>query len=182
MANDVMGSAPAPGAQDAGPAPEAQDWSSAAQDAIPTAQERAAAIRARMQQPQKRDPILILLTVLLVIVGVAELGLLAFAGIRTYQARSSQAAVSDGEEPGDGTDGERRVGRATYSGPWIRVEEGVVVWRWEDDGTGGLGGGTSGIRTIGGRTIWAPDEYPRTPASPPRSWVWTVDPEERISP
>ena len=119
--------------------------------------------------PKERNLLLTIVTILFVLVGIAELALWGYAGFgvfrgsqaqRAYEAR--QAALQSGTDRPTG---------ASYGGPWLIIENGEVIWRRTDDLTqSGLGSrpgsvqdgltGGSSTDTIP-RGLWIP--YPPPP-------------------
>lgn len=128
------------------------------------------------KEPKEGGSLLLtVLTVLLLVVAVGELALVGFAGFGAFRGRLAQQAY-EAQLSAGGSQTAVPVSTVSYAGPWLTTENGRVTWRREDGltGSGVIGSGISmsGTTAIGGNSQ---TEYPRTPASPPRSWVQTID-------
>lgn len=81
--------------------------------------------------PKKRELLLTVLTILFVLVGIAELGLWTITGFgvfRTSQARRAYEAQQAGLQTGNS----QPLG-FNYSGPGLIIENGEIVWQRVDD-------------------------------------------------
>lgn len=99
-----------------------------------TAPEQEKAESPKADKPAKGNgPLLPLLTVLLAIVGVAELALWGYYGLGVVQDMSA-ARQREAERQARAEELAARgpVASSTY-GPGLKVENGRVTWRWEDD-------------------------------------------------
>ncbi|MCI9157213.1 MAG: hypothetical protein HFF44_09815 [Lawsonibacter sp.] len=134
------------------------------------------------KQPEKEPPkkaklpkegglLLTVLTILFVLVGIGELALWSFTGFRFFQGSQARRAYQAQQAAQTGT----APSASSYSGPWLIVENGTVVWRWEEDLTGSNG---SSSVTVGGIGSTQNTVTPvlKTPYPPP-PWERT-DPEE----
>lgn len=75
---------------------------------------------------EKGSPLATFLIVLLVLIGVGEVGLWGYIGFTLVQSRTEQQSyVSRAPENPSGSSS-----RFSYSGPRRQVEDGVVVWEW----------------------------------------------------
>ncbi|NBI68313.1 hypothetical protein D1646_16200 [Pseudoflavonifractor sp. 60] len=113
------------------------------------------------EQPKEQPPkppkeshlLLNVLTVLLVLLGIGEVGLLgymgyqAFQGVRARQQYEAQQATVESERA-------QNTSSASYLGPRLQVENGVVVWRSEDSPLGGVGNSS----TVSGLTAGGEEE------------------------
>lgn len=126
-----------------GEAPEEQAQSPAPSSEQPQEEQ------AQPPDPPKQSNLLLnLLTILLVVLGIGEAALLGYVGFQAFlgiQARDRYLA----QQPGTQVDEPQQLSGASYLGPRLQIENGVVVWRSEDNPLGGTGGGTSPTQTAG---------------------------------
>lgn len=93
--------------------------------------------------PKERNPLLTVLTILLVLVGVGELALWGYFGFSTFRANRALRQYEAEQQAA----AEERASRGLTAGSSysarLKVENGQVTWRREDDLSAG-GGTTSG--------------------------------------
>lgn len=80
--------------------------------------------------PKERNPFLTLLTVLLVLAGVGELALWGYFGFASFQANR---ALRQYEAEQSGQEQTVRTAGASAYGPRMKVENGQITWRLEED-------------------------------------------------
>ena len=93
--------------------------------------------RAVPKLPKEREPLRTFLTIMLVLVGTGELALLGYMGLcarEGVQTRREYEAQQTGQTSGTSSG----TILASYAGPWLRVENGVVTWEWEEGRPAGL--------------------------------------------
>lgn len=96
--------------------------------------------KKKPELPKERHPLLSVLTFLLVLVGIGELGALGLCGFHLYRGmlvRQQYEARTAGEEAGT----VQTAPAASYGGPGLKIENGVVVWQREDELPAGGGSG-----------------------------------------
>lgn len=93
-------------------------------------------------KPPKESHLLVnILTVLLILLGIGELGLLGYMGFEAFRGMQARN-LYEAQHPQD-SEQTAAVTAASYLGPHLQVENGVVVWRSENNPLGPLGAGSS---------------------------------------
>lgn len=118
--------------------------------------------------PKERNPFLTLLTVLLVLAGVGELALWGYFGFASFQANR---ALRQYEAEQQAAAEERAAQGIVYGsayGPSLKVENGQVTWRREEDENidptaGGASAETAASQGGGGQTGQSRIYIPRIP-------------------
>lgn len=126
---------------EAAQAPASPEETPAPQEQAAPSPEQAPA-KPAPKPPKEGNALISILTVLLVVVGIGELFLLGLFGFRFYQGRLALRQY-ESSRSGTQTDSAQAASMASYSGPWLKIENGQVVWRREDDLASGASGGTS---------------------------------------
>ena len=130
--------------------------------------------------PKQREILLPILTILFVLVGIAELGLLFVTGFGVFRGSQARRAY-EAQQAELQNEPERSLG-ASYCGPGLMIENGEVVWRRVDDLTQNGQGSGQGTETGGGAQA---TEYVLKTPYPPPPWnkpdmSSTGEPEEPV--
>lgn len=84
---------------------------------------------------EKGSPLVAFLAVLLVLIGVGEVGLWGYIGFSLIQGGGERHSYVS-QTPADSSG---QSNRFSYSGPHRQVEDGVVVWEWNPNQSEGNG-------------------------------------------
>lgn len=136
-------------------------------------------VKAPEKVKKERSILIPILTVLLVLVGIGELVLIGFLGLSAYRGIQERKDLEAQQAQDDPSETAPVSARASYSGPWRKVEAGTVVWTWEEDQPPVTTLGQSQPTGTGGDGAQDEDAYPRTPSSPPASWITLAHPDAR---
>lgn len=105
--------------------------------------------------PKEGNPLLAFLTVLLILTGISEVGLWGLFGFNTYQSSRAQRQLEERQKAlAEELAAVGALGSSTY-GPSIRVENGTITWRREDEpsGSGSLSGENLSSRQEGQKQL-----------------------------
>lgn len=93
--------------------------------------------------PKERSPLLTVLTVLLVVLGVGELALWGCFGFSSFQANRALRQYEAAQKAAAEERAAQGITAGSAYGPRLKVENGQVTWRLEDEDRLSLGGGTT---------------------------------------
>ena len=100
-------------------------------------------LRQLPELPKERNPLLALLTVLLVLVGVSELAVWGWFGFSAFQSSRAQRQYEAEQRAAAEERAAQGIVSGSAYGPRLKVENGQVTWRLEDEDQLPAGGGTS---------------------------------------
>ena len=83
--------------------------------------------------PKERNPLLTVLTILLVLAGVGELALWGYFGFASFQASSALRRYEAEQQAAAEERAAQGIVSGSAYGPSLKVENGQVTWRLEED-------------------------------------------------
>ena len=107
--------------------------------------------------PKERNPLLTVLTILLVLAGVGELALWGYFGFASFQASSALRRYEAEQQAAAEERAAQGIVSGSAYGPSLKVENGQVTWRLEEDEdidptAGGTAAHTAASQGGGGQT------------------------------
>lgn len=93
--------------------------------------------------PKERNPLLTILTLLLVVVGIGELALWGYFGFSTVQVNRARRQYEAEQKAAAEERASRGTAYASAYGPRLKVKNGQGTWRIEDEDRLPAGGGTT---------------------------------------